>query len=257
MIILFTSNNIASKKIAENLILKHGFQKLGDREWQKEEVKLIDTDLPTVLDVPPAIDTDCIIMLSTHKSKVPGKMLTAHIPGNWSDAGLGGEPETLNIAATARLKKIAIAMKNEAEKIGWPFCLEADHHGPTIAVPIIFVEIGNDEEQWKDEKAAEAVANAVSSSLGPLEEYRTVVGFGGGHYQKKFTELIGRTDMAIGHMAPKYVIDGLDEKMFKQALDRNIEPVHEVVVLKDETNTMHKKKIKELADKFAVRYTEI
>lgn len=253
MIILFTSNNIASKKIAEKLILNHNFKKTKDNEWRNGSTKLIDTELPTVLDVPVDLESDCIIMLSTHKSKTAGKMLTAHLPGNWNDAGLGGKERTLNIAPATRLKKIALEMKKEADRIGWPFCLEADHHGPTISIPIIFVEIGNDEEQWKDETAAEAVANAVASALGTVNECETVIGFGGGHYQRDFTKLIVEGEMAIGHMAPKYVIDRLDEEMFKQAVEKNIEKISKVAVL-DDLNATQKEKIRKLAEKFEIEF---
>ncbi|MFH1521124.1 MAG: D-aminoacyl-tRNA deacylase [Candidatus Micrarchaeota archaeon] len=248
---------MASKKIAEKLITGHGFRKTGDSAWEREGVKLIDTKLPTVLDVPENLETDYIIMLSTHKSKMAGKMLTAHIPGNWGNAGMGGKERTLNIAPGTILKKIAIEMNNEAKKIGWPFYLEADHHGPTIKIPIIFVEIGNGEEQWGDDSAVEAVANAVVASIGPVKECETVIGFGGGHYQKNFTKIVVDGKLAVGHMAPKYAIEELDEEMFKQAIEKNVEKISKVVVLKDETNLDQKKKIRKLAEKFNVGYEEL
>ncbi|MFH1785407.1 MAG: D-aminoacyl-tRNA deacylase [Candidatus Micrarchaeota archaeon] len=257
MIILFTSNNIASNAIAKALISKHNFKKIGENEWRNNETRLIDTQLPTVLDIPDDIGSDSIIMLSSHKSKTPGKMLTAHIPGNWGDAGMGGEPKTLNIADACLLQKIAKEMKKEADRIEWQFCLEADHHGPTIKIPIMFVEIGNNEEQWRDRKAAEAIANAIVASLGPVENCESVVGFGGGHYQKRLTEVVVSDNIAVGHMAPKYVIDNIDEDMFRQALEKNVEKVTKIVVLKDETNTNQKEKIKKLAEKFNVEYHEV
>jgi D-tyrosyl-tRNA(Tyr) deacylase len=207
--------------------------------------------------MPPNIEADCIIMLSSHKSKVPGKMLTAHVPGNWAEAGLGGEPRTLNIAAGSRLRKIAIEMKKEADKINWPFSLEADHHGPTINIPIIFVEIGNGEDEWKDTVAAGAVANAVARCLGSVETSTSTIGFGGGHYQKKITGLVIEGNLTIGHMTPKYVIDKIDEEMFKQAIEKNIERVEKVVVLKDETNASQKEKVGWLAKLFGLGYEEV
>ena len=157
MMVLFTSRNEAGANIAKKLIGMHGFERRetgcpmeGADGWEREGVWLIDTGAPTVLDVPTNFGTDCLIVLSTHRSKAEGRMLTAHVPGNWGAAGMGGEPKTLNIAHAAMLRRIMIALNGEAERIGWPACLEADHHGPTCAVPIIFVEIGNGEEQWAD-----------------------------------------------------------------------------------------------------------
>lgn len=257
LIILFTSNNTASKTIANVLISQHGFIKRKENEWERDGVKLLDTQLPTVLDVPESLETDLIIMLSSHKSRIPGKMLTVHIPGNWGEAGMGGDSRTLNIANPHRLQMIAKAMKAEADRIDWPFCLEADHHGPTISIPIIFVEIGNNEEQWSDKMAATAVANAVLASLGPVTKTISAIGFGGGHYQKKLTERVISGEIAVGHMAPKYAIDSIDISMFKQALEKNTEKIDKVIILKDEVNASQKTKIKEFSKQLDVDYIEM
>ncbi|NYZ73859.1 hypothetical protein H0O00_01830 [Candidatus Micrarchaeota archaeon] len=238
-------------RIAEMLIANHGFVKTKENEWRWGKTRMIDTKAPTVIDVPTDFN-EPVLVLSTHKSRTPGKMLTAHIPGNWGEAGLGGEPRTLNIAPASRLKALVVALKKEGDRIGWPVSLEADHHGPTCDTPIMFVEIGNGEEQWQDREAAEAVANAVMASLDNNETYETVLGFGGGHYSKGFTRLVLETGFAVGHIAPKYAIDGMDEAMFRQAVERNMEKVMKVVVLKDETNAKQRQKIKEFAEKLGL-----
>jgi len=93
MIILFTSKNIASKNIAEKLIENHGFVESGENKWKCGETEMIETNAETVLDVPTDYDTDLILVLSTHKSKAGGRMITAHFPGNWNDAKFGGTPK--------------------------------------------------------------------------------------------------------------------------------------------------------------------
>jgi len=266
MILLFTKNNPASANIAKKLIEGHGFTEktsptsaettLGQaawETWEREGVMLIDTNAPTVLDVPTDFDTDCLIILSTHKSKTPGKMLTAHVPGNWDKADMGGEPKTLNIAHGLMLKRLikALDAENRKQKLDWPVCLEADHHGPTCEVPILFVEIGNGEEQWADELAARVVADAVASVVfGAAEgtEPETVFAVGGGHYQRAFTKLLIETGITVGHMAPKYAIDAMDEGMFAQAVLKNVGEVKKVLILKDETNGAQKEKIRKFAE---------
>lgn len=241
---------MASANIAERLIARHGFVKSGENEWKRGDARLIDTNAPTVLDVPAGFRTDCLLVLSTHRSKVAGKMLTAHVPGNWAGAGMGGEPRTLNTAPASRLKILLQELAKEAGRIGWPLSLEADHHGPTCGVPILFVEIGNGEKEWADESAAEAVANAVAGFLdrdAKHETFETVFGVGGGHYSRTFTRLVLETPLAVGHIAPKYAIDALDEEMFRQAVERNVERVTKVVVAKEETNAAQKEKIRKLA----------
>jgi len=252
MILLFTSNNMASLNIAKKLIKNHGFEKKAEGEWEREGTRLIDTKAPTVLDVPTAFDTDCIIVLSSHKSKAGGKMLTAHFPGNWDEAKMGGKPRTLNTAYGSRLKALVLELKKSNEKLGWPLFVEADHHGPTCGVPIMFVEIGSTEAEWNDEEAAEAVAEALSEFLKKDDKYECVFGVGGGHYSREFTKMVLETDVAVGHIAPKYAINSIEEDTFRQAVEKNIEKITKVVMLKKETNSSQKKKIIVLCEKFAV-----
>lgn len=249
MMLLFTSNNMASANIAKKLVEEHGFSQSGKDEWKCGALRMIDTHAPTVLDVPADFDTDCLLVLSTHKSKKEGRALTAHVPGNWGAADMGGEPKTLNIAPAGRLKTLMQELRKEADRIGWDSSLEADHHGPTCSVPIMFVEIGNGEAQWADEEAAAAVANAVmASAKRETGNPETVFGVGGGHYPRDFTRLVIESDIAVGHIAPKYAIESVDEGMFRQAMEKNVEPVSRVMVSKDETNGAQKERIMKLAE---------
>ncbi|MFH1685792.1 MAG: D-aminoacyl-tRNA deacylase [Candidatus Micrarchaeota archaeon] len=254
MIILFTSNNVASKNIAEKLIQNHGFVETEDGKWKCGEIELIETNAETVLDVPTDFDTDLILVLSTHKSKAGGKMITAHFSGNWKDAKFGGSPKTLNVAYGSKLKLLVIELKKANLDLDWPLFIEADHHGPTCSVPIMFVEIGSTEEEWKNEKAAEVVAKAVSEFLKKDEKFESVLGIGGGHYSREFTKLLLETELAVGHIAPKYAIDELDEPVFRQAVEKNVEKIEKVIILKKETNSSQKKKIIELVEKCGLTY---
>ncbi len=255
-VLLFTSKNIASRNIASVLIEKHGFTEKEKNKWEKNGVELIDTNAPTVLDIPTDFDTDYILVLSSHKSKSGDKMLTAHFPGNWNEAKYGGEPKTLNTAYGSRLK-ILIEELVKSNKTGWPVFIEADHHGPTCSVPVIFIEIGSTEAEWKDGNAAVSIAEAVDRSLSRNEKYESFLGIGGGHYAREFTEKILETDYAVGHIAPKYALDELDMDVFRQAVEKNIEPVKKVFLLKESTNRKHKRKISGFCSELDLEYTEI
>ena len=139
------------------------------------------------------LDHDLTLVLSTHRSKVPGRCLTAHVPGNWNEAGMGGEPRTLNIVDARTLKILIQALAREGARIGWDVSLEADHHGPTCSRPILFVEIGNSEAEWENKDAIEAVANAVIETVKIKttqdSRLKTVFAIGGGHYPKTFTKI--------------------------------------------------------------------
>ena len=254
MIILFTSKNIASKNIAEKLIENHGFVESGENKWKCGETEMIETNAETVLDVPTDYDTDLILVLSTHKSKAGGRMITAHFPGNWNDAKFGGTPKTLNVAYGSKLKLLIRELKEANSDLDWPLFIEADHHGPTCNVPIMFVEIGSTEEEWNNEQAAEVVAKAVSEFLKKDEKFKSVLGIGGGHYSREFTKLLLETELAVGHVAPKYAIDQLDESVFMQAIEKNVEKIEKVIILKKETNSSQKKKIIELVEKCGLTY---
>lgn len=241
-VVVYTVKNVASKNIAEE------FEKICPKE-----IELISTDVESVLEVPTDFDTDYIVVLSSHRSKTAGPMITAHFPGNWAEAGLGGEPRTLNIAYGSRIKEFI----KSAHGKGWPVFMETDHHGPTIDKPTIFVEIGSSEKEWPDKEAAGIVAEATLAMIKNNKKYESVLGIGGGHYAKRFTEFVLETEYTVGHIAPKYSIDKLDFDMFKQAVEKNIEEVKKVVLLKEETNRKQKEKINEFAAKAEIEYIEI
>ena len=255
-VVLFTSKNTASRNIAAVLIEKFGFREKEKNKWEKNGIELIDTEADTVLDVPTGFETDYILVLSSHKSKSGKKMLTAHFPGNWNEAKFGGEPKTLNIAYGSRLK-ILVEELAKANRTDWPVLIEADHHGPTCSVPIIFVEIGSTEEEWNDKNAALSVAEAVDKSLSRTETFSSSLGFGGGHYAGEFTKMILETEFAIGHIGPKYVLDNLEFDVFRQAVEKNVEKISKVFVLKESTNRKHKRKIEDFCLQSNLEYLEI
>jgi len=255
-VILFTRSNEASAAIAK---------KISEIE-PRPALEPVEVKSDSVLTIPTDFDTDCLIVLSTHKSKEGSPMLTAHFPGNWDNAGMGGEPRTLNVAHGVLLKRIIreLDTANRKHGLGWPLSIEADHHGPTAGVPIIFVEIGSTEKEWKDERAAIVVAEAVDTAIAKArsetrnQKLEAFFGVGGGHYAKEFTKLaLERDDFCIGHICPKYAIESLAEDTFRQAIERSVEPVKRVLTLKESTNASQKKKVRALCEKFGVSYEEI
>ncbi|HVO85709.1 MAG TPA: D-aminoacyl-tRNA deacylase, partial [Candidatus Eisenbacteria bacterium] len=50
-------------------------------------------------------------------------------------------------------------------------------------------------------------------------------GIGGTHYNAKFTRMAVQSDVAFGHMIPKYAIASIDETMLKQCVERTYERV--------------------------------
>jgi len=225
-------------------------------------------------------DSDCIIIPSTHRSKDNLPALTAHICGNWNEAGLGGVPKTLNIAPATRLKAAMAAMKKEVEARGLDIqvTLEADHHGPTAKVPIMFVEVGSTEKEWDDPVLCEIAACAVKAAFEATgidqatgRKCQAFLGVGGGHYSNAFTKIelddlqalqalskLGifghESGLAVSHLLPKYQIDGLDFEVFRQAIEKSVEPVELVLIEKDGVNAKQRDKIIEFCKQDGIRH---
>lgn len=250
MIILFTEKNEASKNIADHLI-EIGFKNTERDTWQMRNVKLINTHAETVLEVPVDFETDCILVLSTHKSMKPKPMLTVHFPGNWGTAELGGENKKLNIAYASKLRQLFLALNECNKKTGlnWEVCLEADHHGPTCNVPIIFIEIGSSLDEWSNGLAGETVARAIITCLDLPKATKTFFGVGGGHYAREFGKIMLEKDVAIGHILPKYNIENAEEEILLQAITKNVEKTEGILILKESTNAKQKEKIAQFAKK--------
>lgn len=256
MILLFTRKNAASSNIADSLIPK--LHSSGKKEWtlSKTKDKLIETDSPSVLEVPTNFETDCIIVLSSHKSKVKEKVFTVHVPGNWNSADMGGIPKTLNACPVKAFKIFSQEVKKAADGIGWNFSLEADHHGPSCSVPILFVEMGTEEPEWTDKKAGNAIADGILRSLERCsledESYSAALCFGGGHFSKPLTKMQTEGDLAISHICPKYTIDSIDENLFAQAVEKSTKKPDKVIILEDEVNARQREKIITFAKKFSL-----
>ena len=161
-----------------------------------------------------------LAFVSRHSGET-GRLLTAHVTGNFGSAPYGGEPETLSRAAPGAEKRVVDALAEHAPE-GYEVGIECTHHGPTdVSAPSLFVELGSDEPQWTDPEAARAVAKAVLDLRGTGARYgensgvesdtgdrpRHVVGFGGGHYAPRFTRIVRETEWAVGHVGADWALD--------------------------------------------------
>ncbi len=228
--IVTSRQDTAGRGIREFLKEKRDFStKVGDFEGSEvlESQKyppflLIETE-KSLLDAEhlgSSFNVDLWIFGSRHKSESGTKTLTAHPPGNWKEAKYGGNPEEMAFCDPNTIKNALLGLKS-ANLDGYDVSLEVTHHGPTsLKKPVLFVEIGSDEEAWKDPLAIEAAGNAILATFKPDGPFRCGVGFGGGHYAPGFTELVLKTDCAIGHITPKY--REFDEKTVKESINKTI-----------------------------------
>lgn len=223
--IIYSKDNKASANIADKLIAKHGFARVSDGVWQakagEKDVQLVQFS-GSIVEIVPQFESELLVYASTHRSESKRPCFTVHVPGNWGNADLGGTPRTLNVCAPSTMKNILCRMNELSQKseLKWPVSLEVDHHGPTLASPILFAEIGSGEEEWANEIAGEIAADAIMHGLGSAKEFPAYLGFGGMHYASKFNGYETGSDLCLSHILPKYHVATFDKEMLMQAMEK-------------------------------------
>jgi D-aminoacyl-tRNA deacylase len=169
-------------------------------------------------------DPGLLVFASRHSGET-GPLLTAHFTGNLGPAEFGGEDGRLARAAPNAIDVAVSALEEHAPE-GYETGIECTHHGPSaVGVPSLFVEVGSDEPQWKDETAARAVARVILA-LGGVDPdcERTVVGFGGGHYAPRFLRIVEETPWTVGHVGADWALSAMgDPRENPDVVDRAFE----------------------------------
>ena len=170
---------------------------------------------------------DLIVFLSRHSSQSGIPTLSVHTPGNFGEARFGGLPRLVSVSPATAMRDALRALVEHKERLGLDYevSYECTHHGPSLNVPTMFVELGSSEVQWRDSTAAQAVAHA---AMHAIENFSTlggpvVLGIGGPHYNQKFTRMALDGEAVFGHMIPKYAIASIDREMLLQCLERTLE----------------------------------
>ena len=196
-----------------------------------------------------------IVFASRHTSKDGRKLLSCHVSGNVATADYGGKPYSLAKPSPATMKNYVLTLvekMKEYELEDYTFSLEVTHHGPSeIDVPSAFYEIGSTETEWKDERAAKAVAESIAEAITcEKRDWVVAVGVGGTHYAPRQTELELSTEIAFAHNFAKYTFDGLNSSFLKKAIELS---EAEIVVI-DEKSTVSKvkKMVAEVCDEIGV-----
>ena len=202
------------------------------------------------------IDVGEIVFASRHTSKDGRKLLSCHVSGNVATADYGGKPYSLAKPAPFTMKRYSLTLVEKMKEYGlddYTFSLEVTHHGPSeVDVPSAFYEIGSTESEWRDVRAAKAVAEAILEAVRRREdrEWVVAVGVGGTHYAPRQTEMELSTRIAFAHNFAKYTFEGLNKEFLKYAIERS---EAEIVVI-DEKSTVSKikKMVAEACDEAGV-----
>lgn len=148
------------------------------------------------------------------------------------EASFGGIPRKVSVSPASAMKKALEEMMRLKKEwnLQYEVSYECTHHGPSLDVPTMFAELGSTIIQWKDEKAAEAVAHATMKAIEKQEVYPAVLGVGGPHYNRKFTKIALSQNVAFGHIIPKHMVSRIDLDILRQCTEKTVEKVQKAVL---------------------------
>jgi D-aminoacyl-tRNA deacylase len=244
-LILFVAStkDAAGMNIAEKLITHYNFEKLSEsfqknpvysRTFRNKKISLIfvNTEIVNTQFLGGLFTPQLLVFLSKHSSAIGIPTLSVHTPGNVSKAKFGGKPRMVSISPANAMKNALREMTRLRDERGlnYEVSYECTHHGPSLDMPTMFVELGSSPKQWKDTEAAEVVALGAMAATIPQPHYTVALGVGGPHYNKKFTKIALSTQKAFGHIIPKYAIPEVDIEIIKQCVERTLETVDSAVL---------------------------
>jgi D-aminoacyl-tRNA deacylase len=244
---LVTSNqDLAGKTISQYLIRSAGFESPSTVDPYGEsylsarhrnmQLYVFYGNLLTFENISRLIpQADVFIFLSKHKSDSSIPTLTCHFTGNFStDNTNGGYPRQIAIAYPSLLKGYLKAITASRQKLpGYEVIIEATHHGPTsIDKPVLFIELGSSEKQWKDANAAAVMCETLLRVLDNGFERCDKVGIalGGTHYPQKFNRLLLESNFGLAAVASKHNLEAIDREMLDQMAEKSTEKVTHVVL---------------------------
>jgi len=240
VILLVASNkDVASLNIKKQILTNYSFRECSER-FQENPVyeasvgdrntrlvtlnteSIYAQDLTTFFSNP-----ELVVFMSRHSSLSGTPTLSVHTPGNLGEAELGGIPRRVSVSPANAMRDTLKAMTRLKQelRLGYEVSYECTHHGPSLDVPAMFSELGSSPKQWNDPKAAEAVAHATMAAVSRFGSFpaKALLGIGGPHYQSKFTRLALESDVAFGHIIPKYAVSAVDPELLKQCIERTLE----------------------------------
>lgn len=251
---------VASKKDSAGINITTQLSQF--QESKKFDFYLVDEEVifSENLDLEKINKYDFIIFASKHSSEKKEKSLTIHPVGNFREAKFGGVVGKIGKTSALFQKQLFEKLKENAKKYNlnnYSISLEATHHGPLIDKPCIFIEIGSTETEYKDRRAGFIIAKTISETIKIFKEnpYNEIaVAIGGPHYCPNFNKIQLKSNIAISHIIPQYVLP-LTEEMVKETIEKTNEEVDLVLLdWKGLGNLDKRQKILDVLDKLYLRY---
>ena len=175
---------------------------------EKDTIELYDLDKK--------YKTDLFIVVSRHVSKAKVPVFSAHFTGELDKKKIGYTYPSYHKAFLTSISNLNPKFEVTTEPM---------HHSPILSVPVLFVEIGSSEKEWRNMKAVEMLVKAIDETLKCKIKSTPAIGIGGNHYPKKFNKLIIEDEYAFGPIVSKYYIDYLTEEIFKELVEKSVEKI--------------------------------
>jgi len=239
ILIVASTSDVASLNIAHKIIGNYDFEKteasfqqnpMYSKKMRAAEVRLVFINQETIWAqyLTDHFSPQLVVFVSRHSGVAGIPTLSAHTPGNLTEeAKFGGLPRKISVSPAGAMKNALLEMARLREEmpLDYQVSYECTHHGPSLDVPTMFVELGSSPKQWNDLEAAEAVAHAAMAAVSKKSKYSAVLGVGGPHYNEKFTKIALSTNVAFGHIVPKYAVSQVDDEIVRQCVQRTQEKV--------------------------------
>ena len=243
-LIIASTQDTAGMNITHRIIELYNFQKTNqtyqehsiyEKTIEETLIKLVTIKTETIQaqNITNDFTPELIIFISKHASQSGIPTLSVHTPGNLTNqAEKGGIPKQISIAPASAMKEALKEMQKQAQtnQLSYKVSYECTHHGPSLNTPTMFAELGSGPQQWRDTKAAEAVAHATITAATTHATHPTAIGIGGPHYNEKFTKIALTTPTAFGHMIPKHTIAQIDAAILRQCTDKTLEKVEKIIL---------------------------
>lgn len=261
--IIVSRKDIAGMNIKESLLSLFDFKKTEtefeyDNVYEFENMRLytLNDDTVHAEDIDKKINADFFIFATRHSAQAGVKTLSLHTPGNWDNAEMGGMNRRLCIASPFYLKE-GFKLLEKNNNIDFDVTLEVTHHGPYLDKPCMFIEIGSGEQEWKNKDAANVIAKTIIELVSKEKKnYVNVIGIGGTHYGTNFNKIMSRTEIAVSHICPKYMLEVLSTVMIKQAIDRTDGKI-DYILLDWKGLGQEKQRIGEMVESMDIHYKKV
>jgi len=268
ILIVASNKDAASLNIKKQILNHYNFSETAENFQEKpiytaeisgREIKLITLNEESVYaqNITDYFENlELTLFISRHSSESGTPTLSVHTPGNLGEAELGGLPRRVSVSPANTMREALKVMQKlrDEMRLEYEVCYECTHHGPSLNLPAMFVQLGSSPKQWNDLNASEAVAHATIKAISTFgkAEAKAVLGIGGPHYNSKFTRIALESETAFGHMIPKYAIPYTDTEILRQCVEKTLEKVECAILDWKGIKGEHKAKLVEMLQEISL-----